>query len=191
MNRKKFLRGIKKKLRGLPKSEITRLIDYFDESISERMERGMTEEAAVAALGSPEDAAGNVIREMPDNILKSADRRSVSKRVMQIFVVICASPILISLIAVAFSVAIALLAVYISAVTTLFVGAAGCFAGALGCAALMFIEDKVGLLMGIGAACICAGLAVLFGICGKAVARAGIRAIAACCRAGKRKRVTA
>ena len=175
MNRKKFLRRIKWKLRGLPQSEMTAMLDYFDEAISERMERGMSEEEAVAALGNPEEAAGNVLAEMPDDMRRNVKKQSGSGRVWKMIVLICASPILLSLIAAAFAAAISLVAAYLSVVISIFAAAIGCAAGALGCVALIFLTDNVGLLLGLGAGLVCAGLAILFALCGIVIVKATVK----------------
>ena len=175
MNRKKFLRRIKWELRGLPRQEMATMVEYFDESISERMERGMSEAAAMAALGSPKDAAGNILAEMPDEFADKVKKSGGMNRALKIFVIVFASPILISLIAAAFSVAVSLAAAYVAVIVSIFAAALGCAAGALGCTALIFVSDSVGLLLGVGAGFVCAGLAILFAICGIAVVKTTLK----------------
>jgi uncharacterized membrane protein len=180
---------IKRKLRELPKNEIAAVIEYFDESISERMDRGMSEEEAVAAMGNPEEAVGNIIAEMPDEVREDVKKESGCGGAMKIFVLICALPFLVSLLAVAVSVAVSLLAVYLAVVISIFAAALGCAAGALGCITMIFISDSVGMLLGMGAGCVCAGLAIMFMLCGIALVRAAVTIVVVRKNARRGKRV--
>ena len=166
MNRKQFLRRIKREFRGVPQNEIKALSEYFDESISERMDRGMSEAEAVAALGSPEEAASRIIEEMPVEFRKNVKKESGFIRGAKITMIVLGSPVWLSVLIAVFAVLLALAAVYVSTVITLFVAAAATAISAVGSIVLMFITDNLGVLMGLGAASICAGLAVLFVICG-------------------------
>lgn len=166
MNRKQFLRRIKREFRGVPQNEIKALMEYFDESISERMDRGMSEAEAVAALGSPEEAAARIIEEMPVEFRKNVKKESGFMRGAKIIMIVLGSPVWLSVLIAIFAVLLALAAVYASVVISLFAAAAATAIGVLGSVVLMFVTDNLGLLLGLGAASICAGLAVLFGICG-------------------------
>ena len=57
MTKREFLKALWSSLSQLPKEDVERTIDYYNEMIDERMENGMTEEEAVADVGSVEDAA--------------------------------------------------------------------------------------------------------------------------------------
>lgn len=52
MNKTQFLEELSRRLEGLSDAERKIALDFYAELISDRMEEGMTEEAAVAALGS-------------------------------------------------------------------------------------------------------------------------------------------
>ncbi len=54
MKKKEFLKKLKKGLAPMGGYERQRVLDYYDEMISDRVENGKTEEEAVAELGSPE-----------------------------------------------------------------------------------------------------------------------------------------
>ena len=54
MKKKEFLKKLKKGLAPMGGYERQRVLDYYDEMISDRIETGKTEEEAVAELGSPE-----------------------------------------------------------------------------------------------------------------------------------------
>lgn len=54
MKKKEFLKKLKKGLAPMGGYERQRVLDYYDEMISDRVENGKTEEEAVAELGLPE-----------------------------------------------------------------------------------------------------------------------------------------
>ena len=57
MKREEFLAELRKSLAGLPKEDIEDRINFYDESISDRMEDGKTEEEAIADIGSVDDVS--------------------------------------------------------------------------------------------------------------------------------------
>lgn len=66
MTRQRFLKTIRKKLKGLPAEEVENSLAFYDEAISDRMDNGMTEEEAIAALGSADEIAARIIDETPE-----------------------------------------------------------------------------------------------------------------------------
>jgi len=65
MTKREFLKALWSNLSQLPKEDVERTIDYYNEMIDERIENGMTEEEAVADVGPVEDAAKQIISELP------------------------------------------------------------------------------------------------------------------------------
>lgn len=65
MNKDEFLLALYDALRGLPIDEIERSIAYYREMIDERVEDGMSEEEAVAEIGSVEDIARQAAESIP------------------------------------------------------------------------------------------------------------------------------
>lgn len=63
MKKKEFLKKLKKGLAPMGGYERQRVLDYYDEMISDRIETGKTEEEAVAELGSPESVVENILAE--------------------------------------------------------------------------------------------------------------------------------
>ena len=61
MNKADFLNALKKELKRLKPSEIQRNISYYDEIISDMTEHHLTEEEAVSRIGSPKDAAREIL----------------------------------------------------------------------------------------------------------------------------------
>ncbi len=65
MNKEQFLLALYDALRGLPVEDVERSIAYYREMIDERVEDGMSEEEAVAALGSVDEIAEQILSEVP------------------------------------------------------------------------------------------------------------------------------
>ncbi len=170
MNKSEFLERLNELLNVLPEDERERSVDYYSEMIDDRIEDGEDEETAVAGVGSPEDAAEEIIQNIP--LSAAVKRRAKNRRISPWTVVfaVMASPIWLPLLIVVFAV---VLSVYISiwaVVISFAAAAAGIAAGAAGgagTAVIMFAanEFKDGLFM-FGCALMLAGITVFafFGV---------------------------
>ncbi|MBQ7459869.1 MAG: DUF4097 family beta strand repeat protein [Oscillospiraceae bacterium] len=89
MNKKEFIDELCKRLRKTPADEAERTVNYYSEAIDDRIEDGMTEEEAVAALGSIDDIVREVIgQSAADEKGETADNRETEiKRVRKNYVV--------------------------------------------------------------------------------------------------------
>lgn len=65
MNKNEFLRALEKGIAGLTEEERRRTLDFFSEMVDERLEEGMSEEEAVASIGSVDEIIENVLAEVP------------------------------------------------------------------------------------------------------------------------------
>ena len=111
MKKQEFLKKLRASLRGLPKAEIEERISFFSEMIDDRIDEGLSEEAAVASVAKAEKAECDGKKKS-----KTAEKNeSTPKRLRgwELAVIICGSPIWLSL-------AIAALAVTISLIAALF-----------------------------------------------------------------------
>lgn len=63
MNREQFLNALREALQGMDPEEIEGVISYYSEMIDDRMEAGMSEEAAVKAMEPVRDIAGRVLED--------------------------------------------------------------------------------------------------------------------------------
>ena len=61
MTKFEFLTAVRSRLYGLPAEDVQRSLDYFAEMIDDRIEDGLSEEEAVAAIGTPDEAAASVL----------------------------------------------------------------------------------------------------------------------------------
>ena len=61
MNKREFLRSLSASLRGMPRGERAQSLEYYGEMILDRMEEGLSEEEAVARLGSADEIARQIL----------------------------------------------------------------------------------------------------------------------------------
>lgn len=60
MTKNEFLRMLKGRISHLPKAERRKILQYYTEMISERMDDGMSEQEAIAALGDMDELFGDL-----------------------------------------------------------------------------------------------------------------------------------
>lgn len=63
MNKQEYLSRLEQALSGLPREELQERLAFYKESIDDRMEEGLSEDAAIAQLGSVEDVAAQILAE--------------------------------------------------------------------------------------------------------------------------------
>ena len=163
MTKLEFLEELRIRLAGLPQKEIDASIDYYSEMIDDRIDDGMSEDAAVASVGTPKEAAEEVWSEIPlKELIKNRVRPTRTLRVWEIVLLIVGSPLWLSLLAGAFVIAISLYAVLWATIIVFYAGsvtiAAGALVGIL-CPIYYFVIGKVGAgLFLLGAGLFLAGL---------------------------------
>lgn len=111
MKKLEFVLALHDKLSGLPKSEVEEHISFYNEMIEDRMEEGVTEEEAVAAVGSVDEIVAQILNEIP--LTKIAKERFKPKRKLkawEIVLLILGAPLWIPLLFAAASVVISLYA---------------------------------------------------------------------------------
>lgn len=167
MNKADFLSELKARLSGLAEADIASSLDYYGEMIDERIEDGLSEGEAVAAIGSVEQAAEQILSEIPlPRIIKSNVKQRGKLRPWEIVLLIVGSPLWISILAAVFAVLLSVFAALLAVLISVFaIGAAlavSAFGIAVGGIVLIFAKGFVPALMFIGAALMAAGLALLF-----------------------------
>ena len=65
MNKEQFLQQLAYHIAGLPQSDVMHWLEYYDEMLDDRIEDGMSEEDAIAALGEPLQIARQILAETP------------------------------------------------------------------------------------------------------------------------------
>lgn len=165
MNKQEFLTQLRKGLSGLPQNDIDERIVFYSEMIDDRIEEGLSEEEAVAQVGSVDEIVAQIIAETP--FTKIAKERIKPKRQLktwEIVLLALGSPIWFSLaiaaISVVFSLYVSLWSVVIS-FWAVFVSLAACSVGGLVASAILAIFGKglAGVAM-FSAGLICGGLSI-------------------------------
>ena len=166
MTKMKFLLALHDKLSGLPKDDVEERLNFYSEMIEDRIEEGLSEEDAVAAVGSVEEVAEQIVAEIPLNKIAKEKIKTQKMKAWEIVLLAVGSPIWVSLLISAFAVVFSL---YVSAWAVIislwaaFGSVAGCAVGGLlGGFVFMFgVSGLSGAAM-IAAAFVCAGLSILF-----------------------------
>lgn len=119
MTKNIFLIALRHKMKGLPKKEIEERIVFYNEMIDDLMEEGLSEDEAIAKIGSTDEVASEISSDtelelMPIN--KNASRFAFTP--LNISLIILAAPLWIPLVAVAFSLVISILAVMFSLIAS-------------------------------------------------------------------------
>lgn len=166
MNKAEFLANLQKELHGLPQEDIKERLSFYSEMIDDRVEEGMTEENAVAQIGSVEDVVSQIMSEIPlSRLVKEKMKPKRAFRAWEIILLILGSPIwlsiLIAVIAVVLSVYIAVWAAVVSLYAVTFALAVCVFAGLIGAVFYIINGNMAGAGCYCGAGIVCAGLAIL------------------------------
>jgi uncharacterized membrane protein len=141
VNKLEFINQLGALLAPLPNQEIQKVLDYYVESIDDRMEDGMTEEEAIASLGDLSELAEKILAEQPNLSEPPEVPPEPRKRhlpVWAIVLLILGSPLWLGLGAGLLG---AFLGIYVavwSVLLSLLVAAAACLFGGLVGAALSF-----------------------------------------------------
>lgn len=165
MNKTDFLLALTEKLSQLPQEEVKDRWDYYSEMIDDRMEEGLSEEEAVAEMGSVEEIAAQIVSDIPlSRLVKDKIKPKKRFTAWEIILLVLGSPVWLSLLIAAFAVVLSLYIVLWSVIVSLwavFVSLAAC---ALGCVAAGIVfavtgNSPAGFVM-IGAGIVCAGLSI-------------------------------
>ena len=192
MNKQAFLDALWQSLSDLPQDDVVQSLEYYEEMLDDSIEDGMTEEEAVALLGSPEEIAERIRLEMPIPTLVRA-RASTARRpkAWEIVLLVLGSPvwlpIVLSLIVILLSLYIVIWSVVLSFYAVVLAFAAA-FLGAVTLSILTLREvDLLHGLFLLGAGLICAALALLFLLASVGLTKAVCIGTAACLRGCKKR----
>lgn len=166
MTKIKFLLELNGRLSGLPKNAVEERLGFYSEMIEDRIEDGLSEEEAVAAVGSIDEIAEQITADIPlTRIVKDNINQKSRLRPWEITLIVLGFPIWLSLLVAAVSVIVSLYAVLWSVVVSLwavFITFTGTSLGALAyCAAHIFTAHPLSGAAMLGAALVCAGFSIL------------------------------
>lgn len=180
MDKKEFLEKLHKGLSGLPQSEIDERLAFYSEMIDDRIEEGLSEQEAVAAIGSVDAIIAQIVAEVP--LAKLAKEKLKPKRRLsawEIVLLVAGSPIWLSLLIAVFAVVFSVYIVLWSVIVSLW----AVFGAVIACAVGSILAG-VGFLFGghtlsgiamIGAGMVCGGLSIfIFYGCDGATKGAGL-----------------
>lgn len=168
MTKLDFLLELHEKLKDLPQEDVEERLSFYIEMIEDRMEEGLSEEEAVAAVGSIEEIAAQIIADISPASKKAEAKPKRRLKAGEIVLLVLGSPILLSLLIAAFAVVLSLYASLWAVIISLwavFGSLAGC---ALGCVVggIFFSVFAItghgyaGIVI-IAGGLVCAGLAIL------------------------------
>lgn len=134
MTKQKFLDNVRGHIGALPKQDRDRFLEFYSESIDDRIEDGLTEEAAVEAIGSVEEVVAQILSEaQPAPEETTPVRRKL--RVWELVLLVLGSPLWITLLAAFAVVVLSIVLVLVTGYVVLWAGVAALYAGDLSMAA--------------------------------------------------------
>lgn len=165
MNKQEFLARLRDGLGGLPQEDVEERLSFYSEMIDDRTEEGLTEEEAVAEVGTVDEVISQIVAQTPlSKLVKERVKPNRRLRTWEIALLILGFPLwfplLIAAAAVVFSIYITIWSLIFS-LWAVELSLAVSALGAVAASVLLFVQSgaAMGLLM-LGAAFICAGLAI-------------------------------
>jgi uncharacterized membrane protein len=164
-----FLEALRQGLSALPRDEAEERLTFYAEMIDDGMEEGLSEEEAVAAVGSVDEIVSQAVSDaprgkLPANPAKEPVKTKRRLRAWEIVLLALGSPVWLSLLLAAFAVVLALYLSLWSVVISLwavFASLIGCtFAGVVGGIVVACFGNVLSGIALIGAGLACAGLSI-------------------------------
>ena len=165
MKKQEFITKLEEKLCRLPKKEVDERLNFYSEIIEDKIEDGLTEEQAVADIGSIDEVVNQIIAEIPLSKIVKEKVKSKGKMSGLTITLLCVGfpvwfPLLISAIAVAFSLYVVLWSLVISAFAVKISLCAGVIYGIVCGIHYAIIDKAISGLAFIGCAIILIGLTI-------------------------------
>lgn len=165
MTKIEFLNELRNKLKGLPKDDLENRLSFYEEMINDRMDDGVSEEEAVAAIGTVGEVVNDIAKDIPlTTLVKERVKPNRSLKAWEIVLIILGFPLWFPLALTALILAfVAYLLIWILVIVTYAVELS-LVAGSIG----MLVVFMANLINGsfsalyLGGAILAAGGAVLF-----------------------------
>lgn len=169
MTKTQFLDAVRQRLAGLPENDIRKSLDFYAEMIDDRVDDGLSEAEAVAAMGTPEYVASQILMDTPLPKLVKARKGGQAMKPWHIALIILCSPIWLTLLlgvlcvifGAAITVAALIFALVISVVALLIAGIA---CAATGLAGLIGTGLSAAMLGLTAAGLILTGISILLAL---------------------------
>lgn len=165
MNKQEFLAALRKRLSDLPQQELEERLSFLEEGIADRMEDGLSEEEAVASMGSIDEIVTQIVADVPlTKLVKEKAKKHRRLRTWEIVLLAVGSPVWAPLLIAAIAVIFSLYAVLWAVVASLWALPASFAAvGIAGIASIVFCSIEgvpiIGLLL-LGIGIFAAGIAI-------------------------------
>lgn len=170
MTKIQFILALRDKLEKLPREDRDKALEYYSELIDDRMEDGLTEEQAVAAIGSVDAVAEQILSDIPVTKLVKEKLGRKKMEPWVIVLLIVGAPLWLSLLAGVASGIFGLYAGVFAVIVALFavsVSLGACAPVALLLGVHFLIKQGIAVaLVWWGIALLFAGLAIFFWISG-------------------------
>ena len=167
MIKNEFLTELRAALAGLPAEDVEKSLEYYSEMIDDRIEDGLSEEEAVADLGSIEDIRAQIVKDTPiTKIIKEKIKPKRGLSGLEITLLLVGFPIwfalLVSGAATLFSIWVSLWAVVISfyAVEAAFMASA--VGGIIAAVVMLTVGNSISGLFLLGCSLASVGLGILW-----------------------------
>lgn len=165
MDKQEFLARLRQGLSGLPQSDVEERLSFYEEMIDDRMEEGLSEEAAVAEIGPVQEIVDQIVAETPlTKLVREKMRPKHTLRAWEIVLLVLGSPIWLSLLVAALAVVLSFYGVIWSVILSLWAVEAALALSAVGGVVLGAVLSCQGnalpVLAVIGAGLACAGLSI-------------------------------
>lgn len=165
MNKQEFLNSLSKGLSGLPQEDISERVGFYSEMIDDRIEEGLSEEKAIAEIGTPEDIVAQIVDEYPiGKLVKEKVRSKRRLRAWEIVLLAVGSPLWVCLLIIAvvlifvFYIVIWVLVIVLWAIFAAFIlSSIACIAGGI---YYIFRGEVLPGVAAIGAGVLMAGLSI-------------------------------
>ena len=167
MKKKEFLEKLQASLWAMPETDKQRSVDYYAEMIEDRMEDGLSEEEAVAAIGDLDEIVKQILTETPRppaTVNKTQKQQKRGLEPWMIVLLVLGSPVWVPLVASAVGTVISIYVSLWSVVITLYAVTLALALAAIGCilGSFFMIGGFPEAMVAWGAALLCAGLGILF-----------------------------
>lgn len=121
MTKNEFIEELRIRLAGIPEEDIKQSLDYYSEMIDDRIEDGASEADAVDGVGTPAQAAAQVLSEIPlSKLVKSRVKPSRALNALEIILLILGAPLWLTLFIVAAALIFSLYILIWSIIVTLY-----------------------------------------------------------------------
>lgn len=165
MTKSDFLHRLRQGLSGLPQSDVDGRIMFYSEMIEDRIEEGMSEEEAVAGVGSIDDIIADAVGDTPlSRIVKEKVRPKRDMRGWETALIVLGFPLWFSLLISLSAIILSVYIIILSLILVIWVVEFSFFAASLAGAALSVVYfihgSPIAAIAAIGVGAFSAGITV-------------------------------